>query len=103
MLTDKPVTKLNNKRLTMDKISTYNKKVATLLLASFVCIASVFGQNTAKERPTIKTVVIDAGHGGKDPGCHGASANEKNVCLSIALKLGELIKKEPIQNAIPKP
>ena len=94
MLTDKPVTKLNNKRLTMDKISTYNKKVATLLLASFVCIASVFGQNTTKERPTIKTVVIDAGHGGKDPGCHGASANEKNVCLSIALKLGELIKKK---------
>jgi N-acetylmuramoyl-L-alanine amidase len=94
MLTDKPVTKLNNKRLTMDKISTYNKKVATLLLASFVCIASVFGQNTAKERPTIKTVVIDAGHGGKDPGCHGASANEKNVCLTIALKLGELIKKK---------
>ena len=94
MLTDKPVTKLNNKRLTMDKISTYNKKVATLLLASFVCIASVFGQNTEKERPTIKTVVIDAGHGGKDPGCHGASANEKNVCLSIALKLGELIKKK---------
>ncbi|MCE2683417.1 MAG: N-acetylmuramoyl-L-alanine amidase [Cryomorphaceae bacterium] len=94
MLTDKPVTKLNNKRLTMDKISTYNKKVATLLLASFVCIASVSGQNTAKERPTIKTVVIDAGHGGKDPGCHGASANEKNVCLSIALKLGELIKKK---------
>jgi N-acetylmuramoyl-L-alanine amidase len=78
----------------MDKISTYNKKVATLLLASFVCIASVFGQNTAKERPTIKTVVIDAGHGGKDPGCHGASANEKNVCLTIALKLGELIKKK---------
>ncbi len=94
MLTDKPVTKLNNKRLTMDKISTYNKKVATLLLASFVCIASVFGQNTSKERPTIKTVVIDAGHGGKDPGCHGASANEKNVCLTIALKLGDLIKKK---------
>jgi N-acetylmuramoyl-L-alanine amidase len=94
MMTDKPVTKLNNKRLTMYKISTYNRKVATLLLVSFVCIASVFGQNTAKERPTIKTVVIDAGHGGKDPGCHGASANEKNVCLTIALKLGELIKKK---------
>ncbi len=42
---------------------------------------------------TIKTVVIDAGHGGKDPGCHGSFANEKDVCLSIALKLGDLIKK----------
>ena len=41
---------------------------------------------------TIKTVVIDAGHGGKDPGCHGAASNEKSVCLSIALKLGNSIK-----------
>lgn len=43
---------------------------------------------------TIKTVVIDAGHGGKDPGCHGAAANEKHVCLDMALMLGEKIKKE---------
>lgn len=40
---------------------------------------------------TIKTVVIDAGHGGKDPGCHGAYAKEKHVCLSMALKLGAKI------------
>ncbi len=52
-----------------------------------------------KERPipgkqpgTIKTIVIDAGHGGKDPGCHGSSAHEKNVCLSMALELGRKIK-----------
>ena len=42
----------------------------------------------------IKTVVIDAGHGGKDPGCHGNFAFEKEVCLSMALKLGELIKEK---------
>ncbi|MBI2257812.1 MAG: N-acetylmuramoyl-L-alanine amidase [Flavobacteriia bacterium] len=41
---------------------------------------------------TIKTVCIDAGHGGKDPGCHGSSANEKTVCLSMALQLGAKIK-----------
>ena len=40
----------------------------------------------------IKTVVIDAGHGGHDPGCHGANNNEKEVCLAMALKLGALIK-----------
>lgn len=39
----------------------------------------------------IKKVVIDAGHGGKDPGCHGASAKEKDVCLAIALNLGKYI------------
>ena len=41
----------------------------------------------------IKTVVIDPGHGGKDPGCHGAHSNEKTVTLAIGLKLGEYIEK----------
>ncbi len=41
---------------------------------------------------TIKTVVIDAGHGGKDPGCLGAHHNEKTVALAVALKLGKIIE-----------
>jgi N-acetylmuramoyl-L-alanine amidase len=41
----------------------------------------------------IRTVIIDAGHGGKDPGTHGATLNEKDVVLKIALKLGEYIEK----------
>ena len=40
----------------------------------------------------IKTVVIDAGHGGKDGGCVGSIANEKNIALSISLKLGKYIE-----------
>jgi len=40
----------------------------------------------------VKTVVIDAGHGGKDGGCVGAIANEKNIALSISLKLGKYIQ-----------
>jgi N-acetylmuramoyl-L-alanine amidase len=40
----------------------------------------------------INTVVIDPGHGGKDPGCHGASAREKDVALAIGLALGGLIE-----------
>jgi len=44
------------------------------------------------EVTVIKTVVIDAGHGGKDPGCHGASAHEKDVCLAMALELGKSIQ-----------
>jgi len=40
----------------------------------------------------VKTVVIDAGHGGHDPGCFGASNKEKVVALAIALKLGKMIE-----------
>jgi N-acetylmuramoyl-L-alanine amidase len=37
------------------------------------------------------TVVIDAGHGGKDPGAKGSQGNEKSINLAVALKLGALI------------
>lgn len=40
----------------------------------------------------IRTIVIDAGHGGKDPGCHGKVSNEADVALSTALELGRIIK-----------
>ncbi len=41
---------------------------------------------------SIKTVVIDAGHGGKDPGAVGRNAKEKDIALGVALKLGALIE-----------
>ncbi len=39
----------------------------------------------------MKTIVIDAGHGGHDPGCMSGGAREKDVTLKIAQKLGKLI------------
>ncbi len=38
------------------------------------------------------TVVIDAGHGGHDTGAEGSYSKEKNLNLSVALKLGNMIK-----------
>ena len=38
------------------------------------------------------TVVIDAGHGGHDPGAVGKRGREKSINLSVALKLGKLIE-----------
>lgn len=38
-------------------------------------------------------IVIDAGHGGHDPGAVGKNASEKDLVLKMALKLGELIQK----------
>ena len=40
----------------------------------------------------LKTIVIDAGHGGVDPGCNGANEiTEKQVTLGVALKLGKFL------------
>ncbi len=52
--------------------------------------------SSAIDRPTanaVDTIVIDAGHGGKDPGTHGQSVKEKDVALKIALKVGGYIEK----------
>lgn len=50
--------------------------------------------NPPKEKKgyRIKTVVIDAGHGGKDPGAVGSKTYEKDVTLKVALLLGTLIE-----------
>lgn len=46
-------------------------------------------------------VVIDPGHGGKDPGAAGPMhSKEKNVVLAIALKLKQLIDKQPGMRAV---
>jgi N-acetylmuramoyl-L-alanine amidase len=78
----------------MEKNSTYLRKSHFLFFLTFFFVGLNSAQKSNQDNHLIKTVVIDAGHGGKDPGCHGASVNEKNVCLSMALKLGEAIKRK---------
>ena len=51
----------------------------------------VYSQETDSEYK-IKTVIIDAGHGGKDPGSMGKQTTESQVVLAIALKTGKYIE-----------
>lgn len=47
------------------------------------------------QNSSINVIVIDAGHGGKDPGCLGVSSSlEKEVVLDMALLLDSLLKKK---------
>jgi N-acetylmuramoyl-L-alanine amidase len=66
-----------------------NKKgcIILFLLAILFLKATPF---QAKEKTF--TVVIDAGHGGKDPGSVTSRVKEKTVNLAVALKLGDFIK-----------
>jgi N-acetylmuramoyl-L-alanine amidase len=52
------------------------------------------GQQQIKPGFKFKTIVIDAGHGGKDPGAHGNYSVEKNIALAIAKKVNTLVKTE---------
>jgi N-acetylmuramoyl-L-alanine amidase len=74
------------------------KVLKTLITASFlfVSLAFVFQEEpvTPKLDSRVNTVVIDAGHGGKDPGTRGRHTNEKDVALKVALELGRKIKEE---------
>ncbi len=64
--------------------------IAFFTLSFHLCIA----QQDVKPNFIFKTIVIDAGHGGKDPGAHGDYSFEKNVTLAIALKVQALAKKK---------
>ncbi len=50
------------------------------------------GSLQAQRSGRMHTVVIDAGHGGHDPGALGQKSREKNINLAIALRLGQLIR-----------
>lgn len=42
--------------------------------------------------PLLRTIVIDPGHGGFDPGTHGLSTKEKDIALAISLQLGKYLQ-----------
>lgn len=67
------------------------KYLLLLLLFTSLIILPAF-KLTTKAPKQIKTIVIDPGHGGKDPGCNGAIHKEKEVALAVALELGKLIE-----------
>jgi N-acetylmuramoyl-L-alanine amidase len=68
-----------------------NVQFYTVLLTVF---ALFINSDVFANGATVKTVVIDAGHGGKDPGAIGPNKTyEKDVALVVALKLGDYITK----------
>ena len=66
-------------------------KSAVYLLPFILLFSS---QTSFSQSYKVKTIVIDAGHGGNKPGAKGSYSYEKNVALKVALKLGKKFEEE---------
>lgn len=72
--------------------------VGILVLCLFACatygkISGKITENTQNQQSFAKTVILDAGHGGEDGGAVSADGTvEKNINLSVALKLRDVLK-----------
>lgn len=60
------------------------------IICSLLFVGFFPNTQAAAQKPF--TVVIDAGHGGNDPGAIGRRGREKHINLNVALKLGRLIE-----------
>lgn len=74
-----------------------NKKIKSIrilltLLLTFTGSVPYLYVTAAQPSRNTFTLVIDAGHGGKDPGAVGRFSHEKNINLSIAKAFGKLVE-----------
>src|SRR5687768_1464357 len=71
------------------------KTIFTLFGVLFITLTlTSFKKPNTVPRKAIRTIVIDPGHGGLDPGARGLISTEAEVSLEVAMKLGKLIQRE---------
>ncbi len=68
----------------------YLKKFLTFIIC--LTLLNTFDNQAFAQEYKIKTIVIDAGHGGKDGATHGIYSKEKDVALKTALNLGKALQ-----------
>lgn len=74
-----------------NKYTSMLTKFSPILVLSALMFFFIGSNAYTQEVYKIKKVVIDAGHGGKDPGAIGRKSKEKDITLAVALKVGEYI------------
>lgn len=70
-------------------------KAKVLVLLGFLFITFLLMSFQKEERSNKFVVVLDAGHGGKDPGNLGNNFKEKDIALKIVLAVGKELEKNP--------
>lgn len=69
-----------------------SSSIAVFLLSQLFIIPIYLTSVSFKNTLPLKTIVIDAGHGGIDAGSKGKISSEKYVTLQVALRLGKAIR-----------
>jgi len=75
------------------KVSLIYKRIIPYILipvTTIICSDTVRAEGDTIAR--VRVVVIDPGHGGKDPGALGKNSREKDITLAIAMKVGRYIE-----------
>jgi N-acetylmuramoyl-L-alanine amidase len=75
----------------MKNIPLVSAKAILMIVISILTTLGIDNQLFAQEYK-IKTIIIDAGHGGRDGSTRGEYSTEKDVALKTALRLGRLIE-----------
>lgn len=74
------------------KLHTINIYTSKIVLVLFIIgFLAGFSTLAAQERQWV--IVLDAGHGGRDPGALGSMSREKDINLAITLKTGNYLEK----------
>ncbi len=81
-----------NAIVNMGKIGYYFHYALTSLLLLLLIPTVPLANNYEEPTYKLRTVVLDAGHGGPIPGAKGPTALEKDIALQVALKLGKAIE-----------
>jgi N-acetylmuramoyl-L-alanine amidase len=69
-------------------------KTGALSILLGVLLLSVLSLNAQSTRsgPRIKTIIVDAGHGGSDQGARGRYSTEAQITLKLSLKLEQILR-----------
>lgn len=91
---------MNKEHLANSKINRVRviKRIGILTACVFCLILTSFSTHPVRDPKAsprkLRTIVLDAGHGGHDPGAIGRRSKEKDIALQVTLKLGRKIEKE---------
>lgn len=80
------------------KLPKYNH--LKIFFSFLVLMFFLFGFSTEVSAQKKYTIVLDAGHGGKDKGASRGNYIEKKIVLKLALKVGEILRKDKAINVV---